>query len=380
MESFIFHNPTRVLFGTGLIGALGQELKAEGVKKVLMVLGGGSARKNNVHGQVIQSLKAAEIDWIEAWGVQANPTLEKVREIIAFARKEQIDSILAVGGGSVIDSAKAVAAGFYMEDIWNAFIGEEPIRAALPIYTVLTLSATGSEMNNFAVITNTETKSKCSIGSSLLFPKITIVDPTVQASLPFNQTVNGALDATAHILEYYFADDKAITTNAINTALLKTIMEMTDRLQKDSADVVARANLAWCATLALNGISGVGLKGGDWACHSIEHAFSALRPEIAHGEGLGVIFPAWIEYMSEKMPGRFLSWAHDVWREENVSKALRRFREKINEWGAPTSLRELGIKDEDLPILLELISSSQSVGIFSKLGSADIEALLMLAY
>jgi alcohol dehydrogenase YqhD (iron-dependent ADH family) len=218
------------------------------------------------------------------------------------------------------------------------------------------------------------------MGSPLIFPRLTIIDPSVQSSLPFNQTVNGALDATAHILEYYFSDDQAITTNAINTALLKTIMEMTDRLRQNSADLVARGNLAWCATLALNGLSGVGLKGGAWACHSIEHAFSALKPEIAHGEGLGVIFPAWIEYMSERMPTRFEGWAHEVWGEHNVSRALRKFRDKIRLLGRrhlaarprpqrPRPARPPGT-DHELPLHRPL----------SKLGRADIEALLMLAY
>ncbi len=377
---FVFHNPTRVFFGSGMISVLGTQLQKHGAKKVLLVAGGGSIRKNSVYDQVVQSLKDSGIDWVEAWGVQSNPTLEKVREIIALAHQEQVDSVLAVGGGSVIDSGKAVAAGFYMDDIWKAVTGEESIKAALPVYTVLTLSATGSEMNSFAVITNSEITCKAGLGSPLLFPKFTIIDPTVQASLPFRQTVSGALDATAHILEYYFAEEDAIATNAINAALLKTIMEMTDRLQENAADMVARANLAWCATLALNGISGVGHKGGDWACHTIEHAFSALKPQIAHGEGLGVVFPAWIEYMNQKMPKRFSGWAKDVWDEDNVCRALHKFREKISAWGAPTSLRELGIQDEDLPVLLELITSSGTLGGFSKLERADIEALLLLAY
>lgn len=380
MESFVFHNPTRVMFGTGMIRNLGKELHDAGIKKVLMVAGGGSIRTNSVHSQVTDSLKAAGIDWTEGWGVRANPTLEKARELIQLARSEQVEAVLAVGGGSVIDTSKAVAAGFYLEDIWNAFTGRETIKQALPVYTVLTLSATGSEMNSFAVLTNTLERKKWGMGSPQVFPRLTIIDPAVQSSLPFNQTVNGALDATAHILEYYFADDKAIATNAINTALLKTIMEMTDRLKVNSADLVARGNLAWCATLALNGLSGVGLKGGDWACHSIEHAFSALKPEIAHGEGLGVIFPAWIEYMSERMPERFQGWAHEVWGEHNVNRALRKFRDKIESWGAATSLRDLGLRENDLPILLEIIMSSRSIGIFSKLGRADIEALLMLAF
>ena len=364
------------MFGAGMIRNLGKELHDAGIKKVLMVAGGGSIRTNSVHSQVTDSLKAAGIDWTEGWGVRANPTLEKARELIQVARSEQVEAVLAVGGGSVIDTSKAVAAGFYLEDIWNAFTGRETIKQALPVYTVLTLSATGSEMNSFAVLTNTLERKKWGMGSVHIFPRLTIIDPAVQSSLPFNQTVNGALDATAHILEYYFADDTAIATNAINTALLKTIMEMTDRLKVNSADLVARGNLAWCATLALNGLSGVGLKGGDWACHSIEHAFSALKPEIAHGEGLGVIFPAWIEYMSERMPERFQGWAHEVWGEHNVSRALRKFRDKIESWGAATSLRDLGLRENDLPILLEIIMSSRSIGIFSKLGRADIEPRL----
>lgn len=377
---FVFHNPTRVFFGSGMISILGAELQKRGAKKVLMVAGGGSIRKNSTYDQVVASLKESGINWVEAWGVQPNPTLEKVREIIALAHKEQVDSVLAVGGGSVIDSGKAIAAGFYLDDIWKAVTGEERITKALPVYTVLTLSATGSEMNGNAVITNSETMSKSGFGSHLLYPVFSIIDPTLQASLPFRQTVSGALDAIAHILEYYFAEEDAIATNAINTALIKTIMDMTDRLQENAADMVARANLAWCATLALNGISGAGHKGGDWACHGIEHAFSALKPQIAHGEGLGVIFPAWIEYMNQKMPGRFSGWAKDVWDEDNVCRALHKFREKITAWGAPTSLRELGLQAEDLPVLLELITASGTLGGFSKLESADIEALLMLAY
>lgn len=380
MEAFTFYNPTKVHFGVGMIKMLGPELKAAGIGKLLLVAGGGSIRENGVHSQVCEALKASQIDWIEGWGVQANPTLMKVRELIALARAEQVEAVLAVGGGSVIDTAKSVAAGVYLNDVWNAFTGKERIKQALPVYTVLTLSATGSEMNSFAVITNSEELKKWGMGSPLIFPKVTVIDPKAQSSLPFRQTVNGALDATAHILEYYFANDKAITTNAINSALLKTIMAMTDRLKEDAHDLTARGNLAWCATMALNGMSGVGLKGGDWACHTIEHAFSALYPHIAHGEGLGVVFPAWIEYLSEREPSRFISWAKDVWDEDSVSVALHRFRNKIEAWGSATCLRDLGIKENDLPRLRDIVMGSRSVGAFSKFSAKDVEALLMLAY
>ncbi|MDP2173061.1 MAG: iron-containing alcohol dehydrogenase [Candidatus Cloacimonadaceae bacterium] len=380
MENFSFCNPTKVHFGSGVISLLGKEMQQAGIKKCLLVAGGGSIRNNNVHNQVCDSLKRASIDWVEGWGVQANPTLKKARELIDQAKSESVDAILAVGGGSVIDTAKTVAAGFFLEDAWNAFTGKERVAQALPIFTVLTISATGSEMNGNAVITNMDELRKWAFSSTLVYPKVTIIDPAVQCSLPFNQTANGALDATAHILEYYFVDDKALSTLAINSALLKTIVEMTDRLKDNSCDLVARSNLAWSATLALNGISGIGLKGGDWACHQIEHAFSALNPSIAHGEGLGVIFPAWIEYMSERDPKRFQYWAKNVWGEDSVSHALRSLRDKIESWGSATNLRDLGIKINDLPKILEIIMSSKTIGAVSKFNSAEIEALLMLAY
>lgn len=380
MNHFVFHNPTKVVFGTGKIQVLGAEMKKAGIKKALLVAGEGSIRKNGVYFQVVQSLEESGLKWIEGWGVHSNPTVEKVRELIKLARDENVDSILAAGGGSVIDSAKAIAAGVFLDDIWDAYTQKVAIQKALPVFCVLTLSATGSEMNSFSVLTNTAEKRKWGAGSPHLFPHLAIIDPSAQSSLPYHQTVNGALDAIAHILEFYFADDKAITTNAINTALLKTIVEMTDRLKIDPTDLVARGNLAWSATLALNGLSGVGLNGGDWACHTIEHAFSALKPEISHGEGLGVIFPAWIEFMSERMPERFKGWAKDVWEEDNISLALRKFREKVSSWGAATSLRELGIRDSDLPTLLELITESSCVGLFSRLTRSNIESLLMLAY
>lgn len=380
MEAFTFYNPTRISFGVGKIKDLGMELNKAGIKRILLIAGGGSIKQNGAYKQVLDSLGKGGIEFREVWGVQANPTLAKAQEIVSIAKENQTEALLAVGGGSVIDTAKAVAAGVYAADTWNLFTGTEKIEKALPLYTVLTLSATGSEMNGNAVITKSETRQKWGIGSELLYPRLSIIDPALQGSLPFKQTANGAIDAMAHILEYYFADDKAISTLAINDALLRTIVEMADRLKTNPSDLLARGNLAWSATLALNGISGVGLKGGDWACHLIEHAFSALHPNIAHGEGLGVIIPAWIEYMSEKDPARFLRWAKNVWGEENVSRGVHRFRDKLEAWGMATSLRDLGIKEKDLPEILSLIMTTPRIGAVSKFTASEIESLLMLAY
>ncbi|MCK9308932.1 MAG: iron-containing alcohol dehydrogenase [Candidatus Cloacimonetes bacterium] len=380
MEAFTFYNPTRIHFGVGMITQLGAEMQLAGIKSCLMVAGNGSIKENSVYTQVMNTLSKHGIKVHEAWGVRANPTLSKVREIVAIAKETKAEAILAVGGGSVIDTAKTVAAGVFLADPWDAFCTDVPIVKALPIYTVLTLSATGSEMNGNAVISNTETKQKWAFYSPLVYPKVSIIDPTVQCSLPFKQTANGAMDAIAHILEYYFTNQIAFSTLGIDDALQKTIVEMTDRLKLNPSDLIARGNLAWCATLALNGISGLGLSGGDWACHQIEHSFSAMHPDIAHGEGLGVIMPAWIEYMSEKDPSRFVRWSKNVWGEDSVSRGIMRFREKLEAWGMATSMRDLGIKERDLPELLELIMITDKVGDVSKLSAADVEALLMLAY
>ena len=380
MNTFTFYNPTRLHFGVGTIEKLSGDITAAGVKKCLLIAGGGSIKKNGVYEATIKMLNAGSIAWVEAWGVQANPTLEKVRELIEIARAEKVDAVLAVGGGSVIDSAKAVAAGFYLDDIWKVYQGKAKVDKALPIFTVLTLSATGSEMNSGSVITNTATKQKWGMGSELLYPTTTVIDPSYQVSLPPKQTVNGALDALAHILEFYFASPEAAVTMSINNALQKTVIKMTDRLLKDPKDLIARANLAWSATMALNGVSGAGMNGGDWACHHIEHAFSALHPEISHGEGLGVIFPAWIEYMAERNPQVFGIWAKGVWGVDSLTTALKLFRDKIRSWGSASCLRDLGIKESELPKLLDLIMISPRIGGVSQFTREDVESLLMLAF
>lgn len=379
MNNFSFYNPTKIIFGKDSIDKIGVELSCAKYERVLLLAGKGSIKKNGVYNQVTKSLQANGVSFVEMWGVQPNPTLEKVRETIIFARENKVDAILAVGGGSVIDSAKAISVGFYLEDIWQFMQRKEVAKQALPLYTVLTMSATGSEMNSGFVLTNTETKQKWGSGSNLLFPKVSIIDPAAQFSLPWEQTVNGGLDAIAHILEYYFVDSQAIITRAVNKALMKTVIAMLDRLQTNPKDYSARANLAWSATMALNGISGIGMNGGDWACHTIEHALSAIHPQISHGAGLGVIFPAWIEYMALKDPERFADW-FEAWGETNTITGLIAMRNKIRDWGSPVSLRDLCIHKDDLPTIVDKIMEFPVIGGMSKFKREDIEAILLLAY
>jgi alcohol dehydrogenase YqhD (iron-dependent ADH family) len=351
MQNFVFHNPTKVIFGRGTIPKIGSEISRYGIQKVLLLAGGGSIKKNGVYEQVVNSLKENKIDWIEHWGVRPNPVLSHANEGIKLVKENGLEGILAVGGGSVIDEAKSIAAGVFLENLWDAFERKVEIEKALPVFTILTISATCSEMDPYAVLTNEKENKKWNIGSFALYPKVSIVDPSVQFTLPWKQTVFGAIDALSHIMEFYFQSKGEEPTTSINETLILKIFESVDNLQKDPRNYSARAELSWSAILALNGISGAGLYGGDWACHTIEHGISAVHPEVAHGAGLAVVFPAWIKYIHYLNEEQFLRWAKVIFQKNNVEAAVIAMKEKYKSWGAPVSLRELGIKKEESVLL-----------------------------
>ena len=380
MENFTFHNPTKVIFGRDTVRQIGGEISARGYKKVLLVAGGGSIKKNGVYDAVVGSLRAGGVAWEELWGVRANPELATVRKGIDTARREEVDAVLAVGGGSVIDSTKAIAVGVYVEDIWAVYEGKAKAEKALPIFTVLTLSATGTEMNGNSVLTHDEEKKKWDMHGAVLYPVVTIIDPTVQMSLPWSQTVNGGLDAMAHLMEYYFLGSTEEVTIAVDEALMRTAIKAVDALQKDPSDYDARANLAWTATLALNDVSGVAMKGGDWATHYIQHSLSALHPDVAHGEGLGVLFPAWITYVQDRNPAQFERWAREVWQASSVDEALGKWKATLKRWGAPTTLRELGFSEDEIKPLAENCMMHGQPGQLRKLDRQDVEAILRMAF
>jgi alcohol dehydrogenase len=380
MASFEFYNPTKIIFGNDTIPQIGTSLKSYQIGKVLLLAGSGSIRKNGVYATISESLQAAGIQWVEHWGVQPNPVLSTVNEAIRKAKEAQVDAILAVGGGSVIDSAKAVAAGCCMEDVWDAFARKAFIQKALPLFVVLTLSATGSEMNPFTVITKEDEQKKWATASPVLYPTVSIIDPSVQMSLPWNQTVNGGLDAMAHILEFYVLGTDEEATLALDEALMRTVLQAVDQLQENPGNYAARSNLAWSATLALNGISGTQLRGGDWSTHMIEHGLSALHPEVAHGTGLGILFPAWIRYMEPHNPAQFQRWARQVWGADSLNEALEKLKSRWIQWGTPTSLRELGVREEELSAIADNVWLAAPLGQLKPLTRQDIEEILKLAF
>ncbi|PLV58306.1 iron-containing alcohol dehydrogenase [Thermotoga sp. KOL6] len=393
MENFVFHNPTKLIFGKGTIHQIGEELKQAGIGKVLFLYGGGSIKRNGVYEQVVESLKKHNVEWVEVSGVKPNPVLSKVHEAIEVARKEKVEAILGVGGGSVIDSAKTVAGGvLYDGDIWDAFIGKYKIEKALPVFDVLTISATGTEMNGNAVITNEKTKEKYGVSSRALYPRVSIVDPSVQSTLPKEQTVYGAVDAIAHILEYYFDGSSPEITNEIAEGTIRTIMKMVERLLENPDDYEARANLAWSATIALNGTMAVGRRGGEWSCHRIEHSLSALY-DIAHGAGLAIVFPAWMKYVYKENPGQFERFAKKVIGfegegEDLILKGIESFKGWLKKVGAPVTLKDVGIPEEDIDKIVDnvmllveknLKPKGDSLGKVKVLERDDVREILKLA-
>lgn len=379
MENFTFHNPTKVIFGTDTIKYLGKEIKKYGFKNILLLAGGGSIKKNGVYSQVISSLNESGASISEFWGVRPNPTLEHANEVKKFVLENKIDAIIAVGGGSVIDEAKAVAAGTFVNNLWDMFEGKDKATKALPIFVVLTLSATGSEMNSFAVISNEKELKKWSFGNPLVYPKVTIIDPTVQFSLPKTQIANGGVDSLSHLMENYFMGYNAEVTFGINESVQRTVISQVSKLMEDPTNYDARANFIWSSTMALNGMTSVAMGGGEWTVHGIEHSLSVLKPEVAHGEGLSVIFPAWINYVQDSRPEHFLRWAKNVWDAKSVQEGVEKMKSQFKGWGSPVSLKEIGFSKDDFSAIVKNTLAYGRMGRIKKLSENDLYKLLELA-
>ena len=360
MKNFVFHNPTKILFGKGTIPSIGPETAALG-KKALMVYGQGSIKKNTIDDQVTKSLQDACVTIVEHNGVQSNPVLSHVHQGIRLAKENKIDVIVAVGGGSVIDSAKAIAAGALVEhNVWKFFTGRKSIKDALPLSCVLTLAASGSEMNSGMVITNEETNQKFGFANKHLYPRVSILDPSATFSVSPDYTAYGAVDAIAHVLEFYFTNQEPYTPvqDYFMEGLVKSCIDSCDRVLKNLEDYDARADLMWAATLALNGLTGAGLGKVGFPMHMIEHSLSALY-NVAHGAGLSVVIPGWMSYQAQQTPEKFAQFAERVFgitellikqkKTEGIQALLSWFK-KIK---TPTSLDELNIPSQDIPKIAE---------------------------
>lgn len=354
MHNFTYHNPTKIDFGTGKESQIGLHLAQAGVKKVLLCFGSDRIKRDGLFNLVSVSLAEQGISLVEFGGIVSNPLLSKVREGIALARQHQVDAVLSVGGGSVLDSAKAIAAGtVYPGDVWDLFIGQASIQAALPIFDILTLAATGSEMNNGAVITNDDTREKFAIGSAHTFPQVSIVNPALMQTVSRDYLVYSAADIIAHAIEGYFtASTQPRFQSRLVEAIINTVIDTTEQLLEDPANYPARAEFAWASTQALNGLIYSGTAGFSYPNHMIEHALSALF-NVPHGAGLSVVMPAWMKWYQERNPAQFARFAKQVFGLENAHQGILALETWFNKIGTPTRLSQLGITEADLPATVE---------------------------
>ncbi|MEN3042282.1 MAG: iron-containing alcohol dehydrogenase [Fervidobacterium sp.] len=384
MENFVFHNPTKLVFGKGTVEKIGEYLKKDGIRKVLILYGGGSIKRNGVYEKVVRSLIENGVEKVEVSGVRPNPVLSKVHEAIEVARQNNVQAILAVGGGSVVDSAKAIAAGFYYEgDIWDAFVGKYNVRKALPLYVILTMSATGTEMNGNAVVTNEHTKEKFYFSSKHVYPVVSIVDPTTQFTLPKEQIVYGAIDAISHVMEYYFDTSGSTLIDKIDESIIKTLIQTTQIILRETENYEARANFCLATTLALNGLTGIGTNGGDWSSHELEHAISALNPDIAHGAGLAIVFPAWMTYVKDKISEKLIKFGKNILEldgEITPETTIEELKKLYSSMGAPVALNEVGFTKSSIDELTKIASKHAPFGTVKELHYDDIRRIYEIAF
>ncbi len=354
MQNFVYDIPTIVYFGKGQIEKLGGLAAGIG-KRALIVYGGGSIKKNGLFDTAKELLEKEGVECFEFGGVEPNPRIESVRSGVEYCREHDIDVLIPIGGGSVIDCAKVIAAGVkYPGDAWELVEDTKKIMDALPVITVLTIAATGTEMDFYAVITNQELNAKVSIDSRWLFPKYSIMDPTYTESVSAYQTASGAADIMSHIFEVYFQKcGDTYIQDRIMEGLMRTVVKYGKIAVDEPDDYDARANLMWASSWAINGMIACG-KSGAWVCHPIEHQLSAFY-NVTHGMGLAVIIPYWMEkILNDSIVDVFVSYGVNVF---NIDKTLPKYdiaREAISEtrkWYAsmniPKTLRELGINDKD---------------------------------
>jgi alcohol dehydrogenase YqhD (iron-dependent ADH family) len=386
MENFTFLSPTKIIFGRGAEAETGRETAAL-ARRVLLHYGGGSARRSGLLDRVCDSLRGAGVEFVELGGVRPNPRLSLVREGIRLCREKELTMVLAVGGGSVIDSAKAIAIGVpWTGDVWDFYLKKARPQEALPVGVVLTIPAAGSEASNGSVITNEQGLFKKDAGGECLRPRFAIMNPELTFTLPPFQTACGAADIMAHVMERYFTRVTGVDfTDRMCEALLRTIIDNVPAALARPDDYDARAQIMWASTIAHNDLLGTG-RIGDWATHCIEHEVSGIY-DVAHGAGLAVLFPAWMRHVYRLDIARFARFAVEVWGvepsfqqpERTALEGIGRTREFFHSIGLPVTLSELGVPDARFGEMAGKATAAGPVGNFTRLGAAEVEAIYRLA-
>ncbi|MCL2318440.1 MAG: iron-containing alcohol dehydrogenase [Treponema sp.] len=391
MNNFDFRNPTRVVFGKGTISKVGPLVKEYHGTTVLLHYGSGSIKANNVYDTVKKSLAAAGLKVVELGGVKPNPRLALVHEGIKLCREKKVDFILAVGGGSVIDSAKAIGVGVpYEGGVWDFYMDKAVPQKTLPVATILTIAAAGSETSWSSVITNDDGALKRPLDVAVIYPVFSILDPETLYSLPAYQTGCGIVDMFVHVAERYFTNVQNVDlTDRLCEAIMISIINNASKVMAHPKDYDARAEIMWAGSIAHNNLAGTG-RVGDWACHMIEHELSGFN-DVAHGAGLAILAPNWMKYVYKHDPRRFVQFAVRVFNieedfhdpAETIRRGIGALRAFFNSLGMPATLSDIGIKEKDFEAIAEKTKKFDpkkgTVGNFVPLTNKDIVKILKLA-
>ncbi|MBR3766591.1 MAG: iron-containing alcohol dehydrogenase [Muribaculaceae bacterium] len=388
MNDFNYYTPTRYLFGRGVESQTGDLTRWMGVNRVLLVYGGGSVVRSGLLDRVKASLDASGIEYLELGGIQPNPTDDRVYEGIDVCRRENLTGLVAVGGGSAIDTAKAIACGVpYEGDFWDFYAGKKIVEEALPVGVVLTIPAAGSEGSGNSVITKLDGLHKISLRTdSALRPKFAVMNPELTFTLPPYQTASGIADMMAHIFERYFTNTpETEVTDRVAEGVLKAIITEAPRVMAEPENYDARANIMWCGTLAHNGICGTGRQ-EDWVSHFMEHELSAVYG-VTHGAGLAVITPAWMTFMATHNPSKGAQFARrvmDVVNDDDTLAALEgiaRLKAFYASLGLPITLAQLGIENPDFDLLVKKLHENKGevIGGYYRLTAIETRKIYELA-
>lgn len=387
MKNFYYSIPTKILFGKGQIEELGNVVQSYG-RKALLVYGGGSIKKLGLYDKVIDQLGKYDIGVVELGGVEPNPRLSTVNKGATICKEENVDVVLAVGGGSTLDCAKVIAAAAeYEGDAWDIVKDSSKVTKVLPIITVLTLSATGSEMDPYAVISNIDTNEKLGTGHEEMKPKVSILDPEYTYTVSKYQTAAGTVDIMSHVFEEYFErTESAFLQNRMAEAVLKTCIKYGKIAVDNPEDYEARSNLMWASSLALNGLMHYGRE-GDWSVHPMEHELSAFY-DITHGVGLAILTPHWMEYVLEDATvEKFVEYGVNVWDIDKnqeaytiAHEAINKTRDYFKSLGIPMTLREVGIKEDKLELMAKQTTRFGSIQGYKTLEAEDVLKIFKAAY
>ena len=373
MNDFTYYNPTKIDFGRGKESTIGKHIKEAGVESVLLVYGTGSIKRSALYETTVQALQESGITYKELDGVVSNPLLSRVNDGIKIAKEQKLEAVLAVGGGSVADSAKAIAAGArYDGDVWDFFIQKAQVVEALPVFTVMTLAATASEMNGNSVVMNDETKQKYSFSSVLVNPVVSVINPELMATVSKEYLAYSAVDIIAHSIEIYFTASTHPNFNSrIVESIVKSVIETTEILMKDPDDYDARGEFAWVASQALNGLTPAGTAGGSFPNHMIEHALSALY-NVAHGAGLSIVIPAWMKWYKDQNTAQFERFAKEVFGVNGADAGIKSLESWFAKIGSPVRLQDADIPKEGIEALAQNASELAKIWGMGDLYTKDI--------